>query len=76
MAGDLGTAVIRTERIRVAGLPGENQIATELAASAYLGGRWEHLFRLDGRRLRAVTEGPLAPGVYNLSLPKDSLWIF
>jgi iron(III) transport system ATP-binding protein len=74
--GDTGTAVIRTERVRIATNETENRLAAELAASAYLGGRWEHVFHLDGRRLRALTEAPLARGVYDLTLPKDSLWIF
>jgi iron(III) transport system ATP-binding protein len=75
-AGDNATAVIRTERVRIANGHDENLIAAELAASAYLGGRWEHVFRLDGRRIRAVTESPLKQGTYQLTLPKDSLWIF
>ena len=76
-AGETGTAVIRTEQVRVAATANcENAVCAELAASAYLGGRWEHVFRLDGRRLRALTETPLAGGTYNLSLPQDSLWIF
>src|SRR5262245_3655721 len=54
--GENATAVIRTERVRLANGHDENLIAAELAASAYLGGRWEHVFRLDGRRIRAVTE--------------------
>ena len=75
-AGDNATAVIRTDRVRIANGHDENLIAAELAASAYLGGRWEHVFRLDGRRIRAVTESPLKQGTYQLTLPKDSLWIF
>jgi iron(III) transport system ATP-binding protein len=75
-AGENATAVIRTERVRLANGHDENLIAAELAASAYLGGRWEHVFRLDGRRIRAVTESPLKSGTYKLTLPKDSLWIF
>jgi iron(III) transport system ATP-binding protein len=74
--GENATAVIRTERVRIANGHDENMIAAELAASAYLGGRWEHVFRLDGRRIRAVTESPLQQGTYKLTLPKDSLWIF
>ena len=74
--GDTGTAVIRTERVRIATNETENRVAAVLAASAYLGGRWEHVFNLEGRRLRALTEAPLARGTYDLSLPKDSLWIF
>jgi iron(III) transport system ATP-binding protein len=75
-AGDTATAVIRTERVRIADDAGENLIAVELAASAYLGGRWEHVFRLEGRRVRALTDGPLDKGIHRLTLPKDSLWIF
>jgi iron(III) transport system ATP-binding protein len=75
-AGENATAVIRTERVRLANGHDENLIAAELAASAYLGGRWEHVFRVDGRRIRAVTETPLKHGTYELTLPKDSLWIF
>ena len=75
--GETGTAVIRTERVRITNGPdGENQIAAQLAASAYLGGRWEHVFEVDGRKLRAMSDAPLARGVYHLSLPPDSLWIF
>jgi iron(III) transport system ATP-binding protein len=74
--GENATAVIRTERVRIANGHDENLISAELAASAYLGGRWEHVFRLQGRRFRAVTEGPLKQGTYELTLPKDSLWIF
>jgi iron(III) transport system ATP-binding protein len=76
VSGDTGTAVIRTERVRLADSNDDNCIAAELAASAYLGGRWEHVFRLDGKRLRVLTEGPLRQGKYSLSLPRDSLWIF
>jgi iron(III) transport system ATP-binding protein len=75
-AGENATAVIRTERVRLANGHDENLISAELAASAYLGGRWEHVFRVDGRRIRAVTESPLKSGTYKLTLPKDSLWIF
>jgi hypothetical protein len=31
---------------------------------------------VDGRKLRAMSDAPLASGVYHLSLPPDSLWIF
>jgi iron(III) transport system ATP-binding protein len=76
-SGETGTAVIRTERVRIAnGSRGENQIPARLAASAYLGGHWEHVFEIDGRKLRAISDAPLAQGVYELSLPRDSLWIF
>jgi iron(III) transport system ATP-binding protein len=75
--GETGTAVIRTEYVQITnGSGGENQIAAELAASAYLGGRWEHVFEIDGRKLRAMSDAPLPRGVYHLSLPRDRLWIF
>ncbi len=75
--GETGTAVIRMERVRITnGGGGENQLAAELKASAYLGGRWEHVFEIDGRRLRATSDASLPQGVYHLSLPRDSLWIF
>jgi iron(III) transport system ATP-binding protein len=74
--GENGTAVIRTERVRIASGNEENLVAADLVTSAYLGGRWEHVFRLDGRRIRAMTEGTLRPGSHRLTLPKDSLWIF
>lgn len=75
-AGEAATAVIRIECVRLAGAGSDNVIAAELVASAYLGGRWEHVFRVDGKRLRVLTEKPLASGSYDLSLPRDSLWIF
>src|SRR5262245_53115987 len=75
-AGENATAVIRTERVRLANGGDDNLVAAELVASAYLGGRWEHVFHLNGRRIRAVTESTLKPGSYRLTLPKDSLWIF
>jgi iron(III) transport system ATP-binding protein len=74
--GDVATAVIRIECMGLADEDSDNVIAAELAASAYLGGRWEHVFRVDGKRLRVLTEKPLTGGAYKLSLPRDSLWIF
>ena len=76
VVGDAATAVIRIECVHQAGPGSDNVIAAELAASAYLGGRWEHVFRVGGKRLRVLTEKPLLSGVYNLGLPRDSLWIF
>jgi iron(III) transport system ATP-binding protein len=75
-AGENATAVIRTERVRIADGNDENMVAADLVTSAYLGGRWEHVFRVAGRRIRAVTEATLQPGSYKLTLPEDSLWIF
>jgi iron(III) transport system ATP-binding protein len=74
--GETATAVIRIECVRLAEASSENAIAAELAASAYLGGRWEHVFRVANRQLRVLTEKPLAPGVYHLTLPRENLWIF
>jgi iron(III) transport system ATP-binding protein len=73
-AGDTATGVIRVEQVRVGG--GDNSLAVELAATAYLGGRWEHVFRIGSRQLRALTHAPLVRGNYDLDLPRDSLWIF
>jgi iron(III) transport system ATP-binding protein len=77
-AGDKATAVIRIEQIDFAAGESEsiNHIRADLETSAYLGGRWEHILRLDGQPIRAVTQRPLQPGAYGLSLPKDNLWIF
>lgn len=76
-AGERGTAVIRTEHVRIAdGADAENHLVGQLAASAYLGGRWEHVFDVEGRKLRALSQGSLTNGAYALNLPKDSLWIF
>lgn len=74
--GETATAVIRIECVRLAEASSENAIAAELAASAYLGGRWEHVFRVANRQLRVLTEKPLASGVYHLTLPRENLWIF
>ena len=71
--GETATVVIRMEDIGVARPGGVDAI---LGASAYLGGRWEHVFDLRGRSIRAVTPHRLTPGRYPLALPEASLWAF
>jgi iron(III) transport system ATP-binding protein len=75
-AGANGTAMIRLERLRLAGGPGDNRFAAELTTSMYLGDRWEHLFALGATRVRAYGDGPLAAGSHWLELPRGDLWIF
>ena len=71
--GDSATAVIRVEAVGVAQTDG---VGATLDASAYLGGRWEHVFDLQGQSVRAVTPHRLAPGDYPLTLPETALWVF
>jgi iron(III) transport system ATP-binding protein len=75
-AGADGTAMIRLERIRLAGGPGENRVEVDLTTSMYLGDKWEHLFALGATRLRAYGREPLPPGRQWLELPRNDLWIF
>jgi iron(III) transport system ATP-binding protein len=75
-AGDTATAVIRIEQIGLVDDESDNRIRADLETSAYLGGRWEHIFRLAGQPIRAVTQRSLQPGVYGLKLPREELWLF
>jgi iron(III) transport system ATP-binding protein len=71
--GETATAVIRIEDVGVLG----EGVKARLDASAYLGGRWEHVFDLDGQPIRAVTHGRLESGcAYPLTLPEKALWVF
>ena len=72
-AGEVATAVIRIEDVAVGNGTG---VKAELDTSAYLGGRWEHLFDLGGQPLRAVTTARLSPGAYPLNLPPEAVWVF
>ena len=71
--GDEATSIIRIEDV---GIDQPDGVEAELDFSAYLGGRWEHVFNLRGRTVRAVSPNRLPTGSHLLSLPQNSLWVF
>ena len=75
-SGKAGTAMIRLERIRLAGGPGDNRVEASLTTSMYLGDKWEHLFHVGESRLRAYGTAPLAAGMHWLEVPREDLWVF
>jgi iron(III) transport system ATP-binding protein len=75
-AGRDGVAMIRLERIRLSGGPGDNCVQAKLSTSMYLGDKWEHLFHLGAARVRAYGERPLAEGAHWLEVPAHDLWVF
>ena len=75
-AGAPATGMIRLERVRVAGGPGENHLKLALVTSMFLGDRWEHLFHLGAMRLRAYGNAQLPGGEHWLELPRADLWVF
>jgi iron(III) transport system ATP-binding protein len=68
--------MIRLERIRLSGGPGDNCVQAKLSTSMYLGDKWEHLFHLGAARVRAYGERPLAEGAHWLEVPAHDLWVF
>ncbi len=74
--GKSGTAMIRVERVHLAGHAGDNTLEAQLSTSMYLGDKWEHLFRVGETRLRAYGDHPLAAGTHWLELPAQDLWVF
>jgi iron(III) transport system ATP-binding protein len=75
-AGTGATGLVRLERVRLAGGPGENHVKLPLVTSMYLGDRWEHLFHLGAMRLRAYGQAQLPAGEHWLEIPRGDLWIF
>lgn len=69
------TIVIRVEAVTIAESGGENTLEGELESSIYVGGRYEHFFRVGNDRWRALGD-QLSPGRYALHLPANHLWIF
>jgi iron(III) transport system ATP-binding protein len=74
--GDAATGVIRLERTRVQGSPGENALPARLEAAVYLGERWDHLYQAGGLRVHAWLDAAPTPGPHFLFFPPESLWIF
>jgi iron(III) transport system ATP-binding protein len=75
-AGDRATAVIRLEKIKLAGTPKENCLPLPLTASVYLGNTWEYVFDLAGTTLRGYGTEFLAPGEQLVDIPAQHLWLF
>ena len=76
-AGDRAIGIIRLERTKTAGSPGENRVEAELVTAMFMGDRSEQLFKLGDVRLRCY-HTPSSGGVLGrwLELPADDLWIF
>jgi len=77
--GDVVTALIRLEQVRISETPAENAIKLPLSTCMYLGDRWECLFHRGGigeLSLRAYAPQRLAAGDYWLQLPPEQLWVF
>ncbi len=69
------TAVIRVEDVQLTPVPGDNTLPAEHEMSVYLGGRYEHVFRVGTHAVRALG-GPVQPGTHHLFLPPERLWVF
>jgi iron(III) transport system ATP-binding protein len=74
--GGEAVGMIRLERIRIAGTPGDNRLPAKLSTSMYLGDRWEHLFHVGDARVRAYGDTPLEGEMHWLEVPVQALWIF
>ncbi len=74
--GQAATAVIRLERSRTQGGPGENVLSAELETALFLGERWEYVLRAGSARFR--THAPEAPAerAYSVHFPAEALWVF
>ena len=74
--GNLATAVIRLERLRIVPGEGGNRISVPLKSSVYLGNTWEYIFDLAGNSLRGYGVEPLKPGNQQVEIPAEHLWLF
>ena len=74
--GQPGRAVIRVERVALAGGPGEGHVEMEHDASLYLGDRWEHRLRRGDLRIRAFGPERLSSGSLWLRLAPRDVWLF
>ena len=74
--GDPATGIIRLERMKTAGEPGENRIPAEIVTAMFMGDRSEHLFKLGSLRLRGYGTAVGAAAPRFLELPADDLWVF
>ncbi|SES92727.1 ABC transporter ATP-binding protein [Thorsellia anophelis] len=90
--GDLSTAVIRVERVKISDdSAAENVMTLPHVTTMYLGDKFETLFRDgDAKRdvsnithpmdlpisIRMFTSQTVSSGVYHLHLPKEDVWIY
>lgn len=74
--GNLATAVIRLERLKIVSDAGENRITVPLKSSVYLGNTWEYIFDLAGNTLRGYGAEPLRSGTQQVEIPSEHLWLF
>lgn len=77
-AGQVATAVIRVESLRLTETPQDNSLDLPMLTSMYLGDRWEYLFRtpVDDYVVRVYGTQSRAAQNYRVVLPADQLWIF
>ena len=68
--------VIRIEAVRIADGAGQNRVPAEYETSIYLGHQFEHLFRVAGQTIRALSDRRVAPGTHWLECPAERLWVF
>jgi iron(III) transport system ATP-binding protein len=74
--GNLATAVIRLERLKIVNDSGENRITVPLKSSVYLGNTWEYIFDLAGNTLRGYGAESLKSGTQQVEIPSEHLWLF
>jgi iron(III) transport system ATP-binding protein len=74
--GNLATAVIRLERLKIVSDAGANRITVPLKSSVYLGNTWEYIFDLAGNTLRGYGAEPLRSGTQQVEIPSEHLWLF
>jgi iron(III) transport system ATP-binding protein len=74
--GDHAMGIIRLERTKIAGTPGDNRVAAELVTDMFMGDRREHLYKLGALRLRCYGEAAAGAADHWLELPADDLWLF
>jgi iron(III) transport system ATP-binding protein len=74
--GSQAVGLIRVERTRIGGGPGDNRLSMKLATQMYVGERWEVVFTRDALTVRAYTTAPLRHESYHVEFPPDALWVF
>lgn len=74
--GETATVVSRVESAEIVSTPADNCLKGELDTSAYLGSRWEYLFRSQEQHVRVTTRKPISTGESWIKLPVESTWAF
>jgi iron(III) transport system ATP-binding protein len=74
--GDRAIGIIRLERMKIAGAPGDNRLHAELITGMFLGDRREHLFKLGEMRVRCYGNVTANAAGQWLEAPAEDLWLF